>query len=112
MITYRYDRRDIFGYRVYTEDSSSFETLKDVRTAFRLFSNDQYSSIAYDGYNGYIDVVFYWENKSDFDNRIVTIRKWHTPNNSEYEHIDFFDLKKAVYSSFDRNSGRRKESNA
>ena len=40
MLVVKYERKNFFGERIYTEDSKNHETLKDIQKSFRFLKSD------------------------------------------------------------------------
>ena len=68
MLTIKYERRDFFNNRVYTEDKKQNYNKEDLKKAFLYLSRTYDTSIQIN------DTIIYWDNMSEYENRIVTVR--------------------------------------
>ena len=68
MLTMKYERKDFFGNRQYTEDSKENYTKEDVKKAFLHLSKDRFSTVQKE------DAVYFWEDMADFENQVMTVR--------------------------------------
>ena len=55
MLTIKYERKDFFGNRIYTEDSKNHYSHDDLRKAFLFFSKEHDTAIQID------NVVVFWD---------------------------------------------------
>ena len=92
MLTMKYERKDFFGNRQYTEDSKDGYSREGVKKAFLYLSNDRFSAVQKE------DTIYFWENMEDFDNRIVTVRVFDGRNYVEAKKA-FGKVKKECYAS-------------
>ena len=91
MLIMKYERRNFFGQRIYTEDSISKYSRDDVKKAMLYFSKAHDVTVQID------DTVIYWGTLSDFENRIVTVRDYDGMNYTE-KNMSFEKIKKDIYS--------------
>ena len=68
MLIMKYERKDFFGNRQYTEDSKENYNREDVKKAFLHLSKDRFSSVQKES------TVYFWENIEDFENQVMTVR--------------------------------------
>lgn len=71
-LTYNYDRKDVFGMRQFTSDSTSFVGEREIDTVFKLFKKDPLSAIHL-VIRGDETYSFTWEHYDDCENGIVTM---------------------------------------
>lgn len=71
-IVYNYDRKDVFGRKVFTSDETNYVTETDINTVFKLFKKDPMSAIhlTLEGEETY---SFTWEHYDDCENDVVTV---------------------------------------
>ncbi|EHE96331.1 hypothetical protein [Enterocloster citroniae] len=77
MLTIKYERRDFFNNRVYTEDKKQNYNKEDLKKAFLYLSRTYDTSIQIN------DTIIYWDNMSEYENRIVTVRYFDGLNYTE-----------------------------
>lgn len=81
-ITIKYDRKDFFGNRVYTEDyiicGSTETALKALQKALKKVLDGTSSTMQVTDYDG-SDLVI-WQEYSDIDSDILTVRQYETYN--------------------------------
>lgn len=107
-IIYKYDRKNVFGGRDYTEDYG-YDNFRTIKKAFRLLGNDSFSAVQIENFRGYDAAIFTWDNLNDYDNDIVRITLCYGETcNKDYVKVNFSKLKKEVYSLYDKESGARK----
>lgn len=68
MLTLKYERKDFFGNRLYTEDSKEDYSREDVKKAFLYLSKERFSAVQKE------DTIYFWDNMEDFENQIMTVR--------------------------------------
>jgi hypothetical protein len=90
MLIVKYDRIDFFGSRVYTEDKKDRYTKEHVKKAMLFFGKDYSHTIQIE------QTVIFWNNPSDYENRIVTVRKYNQYGYDD-EKKSFEKVKKEVY---------------
>ena len=88
----KYERKDFFGNRQYTEGSKENYTKEDVKRAFLHLSKDRFSTVQKE------DTVYFWENTVDFDNQVMTVRYFDGMNYTEAKKA-FDRVKKECYAS-------------
>lgn len=97
MLILKYERRNFFGRQVYTEDNVYDQTQEDVKRAFLFLSRNHDSTIEIQEKH----TVYFWECVDDFDNRILTVRKFFTDKiGYEEEKKSFEIVKKEVYREY------------
>ena len=92
----KYDRKDFFNHRIYTEDKKDSYTREDLRKVFAYFSKNHDSSIQIDS------VVIYWDSLTEYENRVVTVRDYDGRNYDETKK-SFDKAKKECYLTADGN---------
>lgn len=78
MLTMKYERKDFFGCYQYTEDSKENYSREDVKKAFLHLSKGRFSTVQKE------DIIYFWDNITDFENRIMTVRTFDTVNCRSY----------------------------
>lgn len=96
MLILKYDRKDFFNHRIYTEDKKDNYTREDLRKVFAYFSKTHDSSIQIDS------VVIYWDSLTEYENRVVTVRDYDGRNYDESKK-SFDKAKKECYLMADKN---------
>lgn len=81
MLILKYDRKDFFNNRVYTEDTKEYYTKEDLKKAFAYFGKTQDTTIQID------DTIIFWDTMEEYENRIVTMR--------DFEGINYTEAKKS-----------------
>lgn len=96
MLTVKYDRKDFFGQRVYTEDKKNFYTIEDIKKAFLAMGKDNQVTVQID------NVIYFWDNVADFDGRILLVRTFDKVNTYSYSDVKmaFDKVKREVYKRF------------
>lgn len=74
MLILKYERRNFFGKRVYTEDDVFDQTKEDVKKAFLFLSRNHDAAIEIQEKH----TVYFWDCVDEFDNRKLTVRKFFT----------------------------------
>lgn len=92
-LTIKYDRKDFFGNRIYTEDTKTNFTKSDLTKAFLFLSKNNDAAIQID------DMVIYWDSIADHDQKMVSVRIY---NNGSYTEgkFPFEEIKKNFYKKF------------
>ena len=67
-LTIKYNRKDFFSNRIYTEDTKTYFTKNDLVKAFSFISKDHDAAIQIDS------MCIYWDCISDFEKKTVTVR--------------------------------------
>ena len=70
MLILKYERKDFFNNRIYTEDKKDTYTKEDLKKVFAYFSKTHDATIQID------NVVIYWDSMTEHENRIVTVRDY------------------------------------
>ena len=81
MLILKYERIDFFNNRVYTEDKKQNYNKEDLKKAFLYLSRTYDTSIQID------DIIIYWNNMTEYENRIVTVRY--------YDGLNYTEMKKS-----------------
>ena len=76
MLIVKYERKNFFGERIYTEDSKRNETLKDIQKAFRFLKSDHDVTIQIN------NTVLFWDTLQNFEYGTLTAREY--DNNGNY----------------------------
>lgn len=92
MLIMKYERKDFFGNRQYTEDSKENYNREDVKKAFLHLSKDRFSSVQKES------TVYFWENIEDFENQVMTVRVFDGRNYTDAKKA-FDKVKKECYIS-------------
>lgn len=90
----KYERRNFFGNREYTEDTCNFPKLKDLQAVMRYLKKDNMVAVSYSGF------TLFWDSFSNFENGIVSVRYYDAYGNYTEEKKSFEIVKKEVYGSF------------
>lgn len=77
MLIIKYERRDFFNNRIYTEDKKQNYSREDLKKAFSYFSRTYDTSVQID------DIVIYWNSLAEYENRITTVRYYDGMNYTE-----------------------------
>lgn len=77
MLILKYERKDFFNNRIYTEDKKQNFNKEDLKKAFLYFSRTYDTSIQID------NNIFYWDSLAEYENRIVTVRYYDGLNYTE-----------------------------
>lgn len=95
MLIIKYERKDFFGSRQYTEDAKKYYTKKDIQKAFSFIAKNCYAAMEKER------VVYFWDSLADFKNRIITVRTFTRENSMSYtEAKKSYDLaKKECYAT-------------
>lgn len=94
-ITVKYDRKDFFGRRVYTEDVKEAVEKSDAEKALRFLKSNQSIALNIDG-----DMVLYWDGVQDYDNNVLTVKKSYPWNNCNVSKVAFPQVKRGIMSYF------------
>ena len=70
MLTVKYERKDIFGQRIYTEDVKKDETLADVKKAFHALKSRYSVAIQIN------NTVLFWDSLQNFEYGTLTAREY------------------------------------
>ena len=76
MLTVKYERKNFFGERIYTEDTKNNPTLKDIQKAFRFLKSDYNVAISIN------NTVLFWDSLQNFEYGTLTAREY--DNNHNY----------------------------
>lgn len=96
MLTIKYERISFFGKRhIYTEDSIECYSKEDIKKAFMYLGKN--CDVAVQKEN----VIYFWDNTIDFENRIMSMRTFDTVNCMSYTDgkMAFDKAKKECYAS-------------
>jgi len=93
MLTMKYDRKDFWGRRQYTEDNLENYDRNDIKKAFLFLGKEPFVTVQKE------NIIYFWENSSDFENRIMTVRTFDKVNTWSYsdEKMSFDKVKKEGY---------------
>ena len=92
MLIMKYERKDFFGHRQYTEDSKENYSREDVKKAFLHLSKEHSSTVQKE------NTIYFWENLADFENQIMTVRIFDGRSYNEVKKA-FDKVKKECYAS-------------
>lgn len=92
-LTIKYNRKDFFGNRIYTEDTKTNFTKSDLTKAFLFFSKNNDAAIQID------DMVIYWDSITDHDQKMVSVRIYNSGSYTEGK-FSFEEIKKNFYKKF------------
>lgn len=70
MLIVKYERKDFFGNRIYTEDTKNNETLKDIKKAFLFLKNNHNATMQID------NTVLYWDSLQGFEYKTLECREY------------------------------------
>ena len=70
MLILKYERKDFFNNRIYTEDKKENYTKEDLKKVFVFFNKTHDACIQID------NVVIYWDSMTEYENKVVTIRDY------------------------------------
>lgn len=70
MLIVKYDRKNFFGDRIYTEDIKKNETLADIKKAFHFLKNNHDATIQIN------NSIFYWDSLQNFEYKTLTCREY------------------------------------
>lgn len=90
MLILKYERTDFFGSRTYTEDKKTYYNKSDLKKAFLYFGRTNNATIQID------DTVIFWDNLTEYENRITTVRKYDGMNYVESK-TSYDKVKKECY---------------
>ena len=94
MITVKYERKDIFGQHIYTEDVKNNETLADIKKAFHALKSSYSVAIQIN------NTVLFWDSMQNFEYGTLTAREY-DDNHSYNEFIwDYDGCKKNYYAIY------------
>lgn len=110
MLILKYERKNFFGKRVYTEDNVYDQTKEDVKKAFLFLSRNHDAAIEIQEKH----TVYFWDCVDDFDNRKLTVRKFFTDKiGYEEKKKPFESVKKEIYiESINFKEGKNYEKNS
>ena len=91
MLILKYERKDFFNHRIYTEDSKQDYTREDLKKVFAYFSKNYNVSIQIN------DMVVFWNTLTEYENRIVTIRDYYNGMSYDEARKSFEKVKKECY---------------
>lgn len=94
-ITVKYDRKDFFGGSTYTEDKKVSASLEDAKKAFLFLGKNHNVAVQFGD-----SIVYYWDTMKEFENKVITVRKYEGWNSSYDEKISFQKAKNEAYNSF------------
>ena len=92
-LTIKYNRKDFFGNRIYTEDTKENFTKADLVKAFLFLSKNNDAAVQIDS------MVIYWDCISDFENKMVSFRIYDGKNYTIGK-TPFDVIKKNFYAKF------------
>lgn len=90
----KYERKNFFGNREYTEDTCHYPKMKDLQAVMRYLKKDNMAAVVYSRF------TLFWDLFSDFANSIVSVRYYDAYGNYTEEKKSFEVVKKEVYDSF------------
>lgn len=94
-ITVKYDRRDFFGHRIYTEDVKEAVEKPDAEKAFRFLKSNQSVALNIDD-----DMVLYWDDAQDYNNSVLTVKRSYSWNHCNVSKVAFSQIKRGIMSYF------------
>lgn len=92
-LTIKYNRKDFFGNRIYTEDTKTGFTKNDLVKAFLFLSKNNDAAVQID------DMVIYWDSIADHEQKKVSVRMYSGMNYTEGK-TPFDVIKKNFYAKF------------
>ena len=81
MLILKYERKDFFNHRIYTEDTKQDYTKEDLKKVFAYFNKTHDSSIQIE------NVVVFWDCISEYENKVATVRT--------YDGMNYIESKKS-----------------
>ena len=90
----KYERKNFFGNREYTEDTCHYPKIKDLQAVMRYLKKDNMAAVVYSRF------TLFWDSFSNFENGIISVRYYDTYGNYTEEKKSFEIVKKEVYDSF------------
>lgn len=90
-IILKYERVDVFGRKIYTEDVCESAKKSDLQVALRRLKKDRYAGVSID------DKTVFWDNCTDFTNEILTVRTFESYNSYDTDKIAYETFKKRMY---------------
>lgn len=92
-LTIKYNRKDFFGTRIYTEDTKENFTKTDLTKAFLFLSKNNDAAIQID------NMVIYWDCMSEFEKKTVSVRIYDCRNCTKGK-FSFDEIKKNFYKKY------------
>lgn len=94
MLILKYDRKNFFGEREYTEDSTSNITYDAIKKSFRALKGRYDNTIQID------NTVIFWGSISDYNNQIINVRIYDEAHNYTEQKVSFDVIKKQYYKMY------------
>ena len=94
MLTVKYERKNFFGEKIYTEDSKKYETLKDIQKAFRFLKSDHDVTIQIN------NTVLFWDNITNFEYGTLSAREYDGANSYKEFIWDYDGCKNNYYTIY------------
>ena len=91
MLIVKYERKDFFGNRIYTEDTKNNETLKDIKKAFIFLKNNHDVTIQIN------NTVLYWDSLQNFEYKTLSAREYDSTGSYKEFIWDFDGCKNNYY---------------
>ena len=86
-----YSGKDFWGQRTFNEETNDYATTDDLKKAFRAMSRDKEFAIHI---NSNFSIT--WNSYSDFENRVVLIRRYETWNSYDEIKMSWEKMKKYI----------------
>lgn len=96
MLIVKYERKDFFGRKQYTEDIADFYGKPELKKAFLALGKDHDIAVQVD------NVLYAWDSMSEFENRILLVRTFDSETLKNYvdNKRSFDTVKKEIYGSY------------
>lgn len=86
-----YSGKDFWGQRTFNEETNDYATADDLKKAFRAMSRDKEFAIHI---NSNFSIT--WDSYSDFENRVVLIRRYESWNSYDEIKMSWEKMKKYI----------------
>ena len=86
-----YSGKDFWGQRTFNEETNDYATADDLKKAFRAMSRDREFAIHV---NSNFSIT--WDSYSDFENRVVLIRRYESWNSYDEIKMSWEKMKKYI----------------
>lgn len=94
MLTIKYERKNLFNDRIYTEDTKNNPTLKDIKKAFHFLKSDYNVAIQID------NTVLFWDAMQNFEHGTLSAREYDSNGNYKEFIWDYDGCKSNYYAIY------------
>ncbi len=94
MLTIKYERKNLFNDRIYTEDTKNNPTLKDIKKAFHFLKSDYSVAIQID------NIVLFWDAVQNFEYGTLSAREYDSNGNYKEFIWDYDGCKNNYYAIY------------